>query len=169
MENELINSRVSEKYTKAATNIGQVEYGSQAGCGMLTVEKNAFILMELLDKYTYDRTRDCIQFDLKVEGGTDITILVTSEKYEFRIESTEWTLGYAGPVKTSKYWKTFKIGSRDMDEIKKSLGETISLAIKKSKSEMVTCRYCKRKFSKDHIIMKNVCHSCASAHLDVVF
>jgi hypothetical protein len=167
MERTLINSRY-EKITE--NNEGEKRYFDYADhSGLLIVEKNAMLLLEVLNITSFERTRDVIQVDYKASEDIELTVLVTSEAYQFRFLTIEWTKGSYAPEKTSRAWKTLEVNDLREEEVKSKLLQLVDEGVKKMKDNLITCIYCKEKFHPSHTIDGDVCHSCAVKYLDVVF
>lgn len=168
MENAIMRSRHLKKFDKNYS--GEERFKQYLGdSGLLIVERNALLLMEILNTKEFQRTRDVIQIDHKVSEDIELTVLVTREAYEFRICITEWTHGSYGPAGTSELWKRFEIEDIYEDDLKEKLKELVKLSIDKMEEDLVTCKFCKKKFPPDHTIDGDVCHGCAVRHLGVVF
>lgn len=142
--------------------------------GLLTVEKNAFLIMEILKIDDFERTRDVIQitYDLPLSEDEEfiqqVTILVTAEEYQFRLGTTEWTMGAYAPASTSRLWKRLIIKKTNPDEMEKRILEYFNMAINKMKADLKVCKYCKNKFPREHMFSNNICHGCAG-NIGVVF
>lgn len=170
MEKALINSRWSSKYSKNYTgNSNLDEWTNFENSGLLKVEENALLIINLLNIETFERTRDLIQINYQIEEDKEITIFVTAEEVEFRLETTEWTMGSYAPVNTSKLWKRLKIKRLSDERIKEKVLESVQAAMNKMEEDMVICPYCHKKFAVEHTIDGDVCHNCAVVHLNVIF
>jgi len=168
MESALINFRY--KGVVSVEDKREDSYFNSIGeGGLLIVERNALLLMEVLKSTSFQRTRDVIQVDYKVNEDVELTVLVTREAYDFRLLTIEWTQGSYAPVKTSKIWKTLEVEALGEKEIKDKISKLIDEALKVMNGDLVTCKYCKEKFHPSHTIDGGVCHSCAVKHLNVVF
>lgn len=168
MESALINSRYNgevlvndERENRYFNNFGD--------SGLLVVEKNAILLMEVLNISAFQRTRDVIQVEYKFSEDIELIVLVTREAYQFRFLTIEWTKGCYAPVKTSKSWKILEVKGLEADEIKNKLLQLVDEAVKTMNDNLITCRYCKEKFHPSHTIDGDVCHSCAVQYLNVMF
>jgi hypothetical protein len=145
------------------------------GSGLLKVEKNALLIMKILEIEDFERTRDVFQitYDLPCledeEFTQQLTILVTAEEYQFRLGVTEWTKGSYAPVTTSYLWKRLILEDINSEEVEENLLKYFNMAVSKTKITLRVCKYCKKKFSGDHMISDNVCHSCAVEHEGVIF
>jgi len=131
--------------------------------GLLQVEENALRLIEYLPGALIERTRDAIQINYLAELG--IVVLVTAEAFEFRLPTIEWTRGSHGPAPTSRLWRRVEID--DFEET--DLAEWVQKALQARQAEWTTCIYCGRPLPPEHRFSENICHSCASEHLGIVY
>jgi hypothetical protein len=131
--------------------------------GFRSVERNALRLIALWPcDWEVERARDVIQ--LSFGGQMGLVVIVTSEAFEFRVPSVEWTMGPYGPAASSRPWKRIAC-DRVSDHHLRSLIET---ALAERSSEFKTCKYCGRDFPPEYRHADDVCHCCAERYLGIV-
>jgi len=168
-EETLIESRNAKRYK------GVSKLLVQDGFGVLTVEKNALLIMKVLKIDEFERTRDVIQILyesplLEDEAcKQELIVLVTAEEYQFRLTTTEWTKGGYEPVTTSYLFKRLILKNINSGELEQKIIDYLNLAVNKMKANLRVCKYCKRKFIIEDMINNNVCHGCASEYGRVIF
>lgn len=172
MESILINSRQVAKFGKDGIE-KEYEFYNDSHSGLLRVEENALLVMELLNIYRFERTRDLIQLNYEYETvdevDNEVTIFITDEEIQFRINVIEWTKGSYAPVGTSKKWKSISTNELREEKLKEKILELFKGSLKAIEDRLITCKYCNKKVERGHAIDKETCQHCAVVHLGVVF
>jgi len=125
--------------------------------GRRRVEENALRVLDCLPHALVRRTRDVIELDRGDERG--IVVLVTAEAFEFRLPTTEWTMGAYGPAESSRLWR--RVETDDLDD--KGLAQLVKKALRARAAQFKGCRYCGKEFPPEHRHGR-VCHGCAERH-----
>lgn len=112
------------------------------------------------------RFRDAIELHIPslVPDDDPVVVILTPELLEVRLPITEWTGGAYGPVSSSRRWRRRALnrGENPPDVI-----ELVTQALAARCRQFRTCRFCRRKFTADHMTM-GACHGCAERDLGVV-
>lgn len=108
------------------------------------------------------RTSEVIQVRLNSYEG--IVVLVTSEAFEIRLPTIEWTRGTHAPVAVTRIWRRVRAAKIDITRLRAAIEE----AAAERRNEFSPCRFCGEIVPIEHRL-DDVCHGCASQHLGVVF
>ena len=139
-----------------------MEHSTEHG-HLTTAQRNAERAQAMLAEARVTRTPHVTE--LVVDGERGLVVLVTAEAFELRLPTVEWTAGTHAPAETSRLWRRLDVDGLSDAE----LAAQIERARAARAAEFVACRYCGRRTPPEHRIGKDVCHSCAERHEDVVF
>lgn len=137
--------------------------GRYPSVGLRRAEENAERVLTFVPGAEVERTRDCLQIDYGGEEG--IVVLVMAEAIEVRLPMVEWTMGAYGPALSSRLWRRVKVDALTDEKLKCLLSEGLEVR----RAEFKECRYCGRMVPPEHRHSDDVCHSCASEHMGVVY